>query len=234
MRNRRGCLNLCNGQWRAMVMIKGKMYQKASVNKETALFYLDLMQTDEGLNLLFKEREMYRKNKALLEEIKKERSKPRPPRPPRPRTANAKPLPYYIPVHDIHCQLTQKQIDEDLERHILEAQMIQRYRQSHDFTEINQYIEKKALPYINFYCTMYHMRQYIYDVVPSAVAVLYMRLSGGKAVYTITKQICSILKVYKKLNRFDHYDRIPENVFVAVEQINFEDLSNKYIVKRNH
>lgn len=228
MRNRRGCLNLCNGQWRAMVMIKGKMYQKASVNKETALFYLDLMQTDEGLNLLFKEREMYRKNKALIEEIKRERDKTRP------RTANAKPLPYYIPVHDIHCQLTQKQIDEDLERHILEAQMIQRYRQSHDFTEINQYIEKKALPYINFYCTMYHMRQYIYDVVPSAVAVLYMRLSGGKAVYTITKQICSILKVYKKLNRFDHYDRIPENVFVAVEQINFEDLSNKYIVKRNH
>ncbi len=208
-------------------MIKGKMYQKASVNKETALFYLDLMQTDEGLNILFKEREMYRKNKALIEDIKKERSKTRP------RTAE-KLLPRYIPVHDIKCQLTQQQIDEDLERHILEAQMIQRYRQSHDFTEINQYIEKKALPYINFYCTMYHMRQYIYDVVPSAVAVLYMRLSGGKAVYTITKQICSILKVYKKLNRFDHYDRIPENVFVAVEQINFEDLSNKYIVKRNH
>ncbi len=170
---------------------------------------------------------MYRKNKALIEDIKKERSKTRP------RTAE-KLLPRYIPVHDIKCQLTQQQIDEDLERHILEAQMIQRYRQSHDFTEINQYIEKKALPYINFYCTMYHMRQYIYDVVPSAVAVLYMRLSGGKAVYTITKQICSILKVYKKLNRFDHYDRIPENVFVAVEQINFEDLSNKYIVKRNH
>lgn len=211
-----------------MVMIKGKMYTKGSVNKETALFYLDLMQTDEGLNLLFKERELYRKNKALLEEIKKERSKPRP------RTANVKPLPRYIPVHDIKCQLTQQQIDEDLERNILEAQMIQRYRQSHDFTEINQYIEKKALPYINFYCSMYHMREYIHDVVPSAVAVLYMRLSGGKAVYTITKQITSILKVYKKLNRFDHYDRIPENVFVAVEQINFEDLSNKYIVKRNH
>lgn len=226
MRNKRGCLNLCNGSWRAMVMIKGKMYQKASANKETALFYLDLMQTDEGLNLLFKERELYRKNKALLEEIKKERSKPRP-------LTAEKLLPRYIPVHDMKCQLTQKQIDEDLERHILEAQMIQRYRQSHDFTEINQYIEKKALPYINFYCTMYHMRQYIYDIVPSAVAVLYMRLSGGKAVYTITKQICSILKVYKKLNRFDHYDRIPESVFVAVEQINFEDLSNKYIVKRN-
>lgn len=228
MRNRRGCLNLCNGSWRAMVMIKGKMYQKASANKETALFYLDLMQTDEGLNILFKEREIYRKNKALIEEIKRERNKTRH------RTANEKLLPRYIPVHDIKCKLTQTQIDEDLERHILEAQMIQRYRQSHDFTEINQYIEKKALPYINFYCTMYHMRQYIYDVVPSAVAVLYMRLSGGKAVYTITKQICSILKVYKKLNRFDHYDRIPENVFVAVEQINFEDLSNKYIVKRNH
>lgn len=227
MRNKRGCLNLCNGSWRAMVMIKGRMYAKASANKETALFYLDLMQTDEGLNLLFKEREMYRRNKALLEEIKKERSIPRP------RTAE-KLLPRYIPVHDIKCQLTQKQIDEDLERHILEAQMIQRYRQSHDFTEINQYIEKKALPYINYYCTMYHMRQYINDIVPSAVAVLYMRLSGGKAVYTITKQICSILKVYKNLNRFDHYDRIPENVFVAVEQINFEDLSNKYIVKRNH
>lgn len=208
-------------------MIKGKMYQKASVNKETALFYLDLMQTDEGLNILFKEREMYRKNKALIEEIKMERNKTRH------RTANEKLLPRYIPVHDIKCKLTQKQIDEDLERHILEAQMIQRYRQSHDFTEINQYIEKKALPYINFYCTMYHMRQYIHDIVPSAVAVLYMRLSGGKAVYTITKQICSILKVYKKLNRFDHYDRIPENVFVAVEQINFEDLNNKYIVKRN-
>lgn len=208
-------------------MIKGKMYQKASVNKETALFYLDLMQTDEGLNILFKEREMYRKNKALIEEIKRERDKTRP------RTANEKPLPRYIPVHDIKCKLTQKQIDEDLERHILEAQMIQRYRKSHDFTEINQYIEKKALPYINFYCTMYHMRQYIHDIVPSAVAVLYMRLSGGKAVYTITKQICSILKVYKKLNRFDHYDRIPENVFVAVEQINFEDLNNKYIVRRN-
>lgn len=227
MRNKRGCLNLCNGSWRAMVMIKGKMYQKASVNKETALFYLDLMQTDEGLNLLFKEREMYRKNKALLEEINREKSNPRP------RTANEKLLPRYIPVHDIKCKLTQTQIDEDLERHIQEAQMIQRYRQSHDFTEINQYIEKKALPYINFYCTMYHMRQYIHDIVPSAVAVLYMRLSGGKAVYTITKQICSILKVYKKLNRFDHYDRIPENVFVAVEQINFEDLNNKYIVKRN-
>lgn len=226
MRNRRGCLNLCNGSWRAMVMIKGKMYQKASAKKETALFYLDLMQTDEGLNLLFKEREMYRKNKALLEEIKKERSKPRP------RTAE-KLLPRYIPVHDSLCRLTQQQIDEDLERHILEAQIIQRYRKSHDFTEINRYIEKKALPYINFYCTMYHMRQYIHDIVPSAVAVLYMRLSGGKAVYTITKQICSILKVYKKLNRFDHYDRIPENVFVAVEQINFEDLNNKYIVKRN-
>lgn len=226
MREKRGCLNLCNGSWRAMVMVKGKTYQKASANKETALFYLDLMQTDEGLNLLFKERELYRKNKALLEEIKKSNTTPRP--------TNAKPMPGYIPVHDMKCRLTQKQIDEDLERHILEAQMIQRYRQSHDFTEINQYIEKKALPYINFYCTMYHMRQYIYDVVPSAVAVLYMRLSGGKAVYTITKQICSILKVYKKLNRFDHYDRIPENVFVAVEQINFEDLSNKYIVKRNH
>lgn len=227
MRNRRGCLNLCNGSWRAMVMIKGKMYQKASANKDTALFYLDLMQTDEGLNILFKEREMYRKNKALIEEIKMERNKTRH------RTANEKLLPRYIPVHDIKCKLTQTQIDEDLERHILEAQMIQRYRQSHDFTEINQYIEKKALPYINFYCTMYHMRQYIRDIVPSAVAVLYMRLSGGKAVYTITKQICSILKVYKKLNRFDHYDRIPENVFVAVEQINFEDLNNKYIVKRN-
>lgn len=210
-----------------MVMIKGKMYQKASANKETALFYLDLMQTDEGLNILFKEREMYRMNKALLEEIKRERNKTRH------RTANEKPLPRYIPVHDIKCKLTQTQIDEDLERHILEAQMIQRYRQSHDFTEINQYIEKKALPYINFYCTMYHMRQYIHDIVPSAVAVLYMRLSGGKAVYTITKQICSILKVYKKLNIFDHYDRIPENVFVAVEQINFEDLNNKYIIKRN-
>lgn len=227
MRNKRGCLNLCNGSWRATVMIKGRKYAKASTNKETALFYLDLMQTDEGMNILFKERDMYRKNKALLEEIKKERNKPRP-------WTAEKLLPHYIPVHDTKCQLTQKQIDEDLERHILEAQMIQRYRQSHDFTEINQYIEKKALPYINFYCTMYHMRQYIYDIVPSAVAVLYMRLSGGKAVYTITKQICSILKVYKKLNRFDHYDRIPENVFVAVEQINFEDLSNKYILKRNH
>lgn len=227
MRNRRGCLNLCNGSWRAMVMIKGKMYQKASANKETALFYLDLMQTDEGLNLMFKEREMYRKNKALLEEINREKSKPRP-------RAAEKLLPRYIPVHDSLCRLTQQQIDEDLERHILEAQMIQRYRKSHNFTEINQYIEKKALPYINHYCTMYRMRQYIHDIVPSAVAVLYMWLSGGKPVYTITKQICSILKVYKKLNRFDHYDRIPENVFVAVEQINFEDLSNKYIVKRNH
>lgn len=225
MREKRGCLNLCNGSWRAMVMIKGKMYQKASVNKETALFYLDLMQTDEGLNLLFKEREMYRKNKALLEEIRKGK--------PIRRESNVKTMPGYIPVHDSLCRLTQQQIDEDLERHILEAQMIQRYRKSHNFTEINQYIEKKALPYINHYCTMYRMRQYIHDIVPSAVAVLYMWLSGGKPVYTITKQICSILKVYKKLNRFDHYDRIPENVFVAVEQINFEDLSNKYIVKRN-
>lgn len=225
MKEKRGCLSFSRGSWVATVMVNRKMYQKRSVSKEVALLYLDLMQTDEGLKLLYKERELYRKNKALIEDIKRERT--------RLRTVSVKALPKFIPVNDARSKLTQKQIDEDLERHITEAQMIQRYRKSHDFTEINQYIERKALPYINYYCSMYGMRQYLRDIVPSAVAILYMRLSGGRAVYTITKQICAILKVYKKLNRFDHYEKVPEHVFVAVEQINFEDLSNKYVVKRN-
>ena len=126
-------------------------------------------------------------------------------------------------------------VDEIIVSQAEEAVLIYEYHQSGDLTKIYEYVVKRLLPHMAYYCA--HTLQFGRDTTlvasKQAIALLLTRIVNGRPILSMTASCKKMLRVYKEQGNFFYYERAPEKVKLMVNGINLEDLARIWKVTKD-
>lgn len=126
-------------------------------------------------------------------------------------------------------------IDEIIVSQAEESVMLYEYHQTGDLTNIYEYVVKRLLPHMAYYCT--HTLHFGKDrtLVASrqAVALLLTRIVRGKPVYSFTGACKKMLRVYKDHGDFFYYEAAPEEVKLMVNGLNLDELAKVWKITKD-
>ena len=126
-------------------------------------------------------------------------------------------------------------IDEIIVSQAEESVMLYDYHQTGDISTINDYIVKRLLPHMAYYCA--HTLQFGKDTTITAsrqaVALLLTRIVNGKPILSMTASCKKMLRVYKKQGNFFYYENAPEQVKLMVNGMNLDELAKVWKITKD-
>ena len=126
-------------------------------------------------------------------------------------------------------------IDEIIVSQAEESVMLYDYHQTGDISTINDYIVKRLLPHMAYYCA--HTLQFGKDTTVTAsrqaVALLLTRIVNGKPILSMTASCKKMLRVYKKQGNFFYYENAPEQVKLMVNGMNLDELAKVWKITKD-
>lgn len=126
-------------------------------------------------------------------------------------------------------------IDEIIVSQAEESVMLYEYHQTGDLEKIFEYVVKRLLPHMAYYCahTLGFGRDTTLVASKQAIALLLTRIVNGKPILSFTASCKKMLRVYKERGDFFYYERAPEKVKLMVNGINLEDLAKVWKVTKD-
>ena len=126
-------------------------------------------------------------------------------------------------------------IDEIIVNAAEESVMLYDYHQTGDLTAINDYIVKRLLPHMAYYCahTLNFGKDRTITASRQAIALLLTRITAGKPVMNFTATCKRMLRVHKRRGDFFYYEKAPEQVRLMVNRIDMSALAELYKVTKD-
>ena len=125
--------------------------------------------------------------------------------------------------------------DEIIVSQAEESVLLYDYHQTGDIAAINDYLVKRLLPHMAWYCA--HILQFnkakMLTASRQAAALLLTRITAGKPVMSFTATCKRMLRVYKQRGDFFYYENAPEQVKIMVNSINFDVLEEVWKVTKD-
>lgn len=126
-------------------------------------------------------------------------------------------------------------IDEIIVNQAEESVMLYDYHQTGDLTAINDYIVKRLLPHMAYYCahTLNFGKDRTVTASRQAIALLLTRITAGKPVMNFTATCKRMLRVHKQRGDFFYYENAPEQVRLMVNKLNLDALAEVWKVTKD-
>lgn len=126
-------------------------------------------------------------------------------------------------------------IDEIIVSQAEESVMLYEYHQSGDMTKIYEYVVKRLVPHMAYYCahTLHFGKDTTITASKQAIALLLTRIVNGRPIYSFTGACKRMLRVYKERGNFFYYENAPEQIKLMVNGINIEDLAKVWKVTKD-
>lgn len=126
-------------------------------------------------------------------------------------------------------------IDEIIVSQAEESVLLYEYHQSGDLTKISEYLVKRLLPHMAYYCahTLHFGRDTTLVASKQAVALLLTRIVNGKPILSFTASCKKMLRVYKQQGDFFYYDTAPEKVKFLVNGLNLDQLAEVWKITKD-
>lgn len=126
-------------------------------------------------------------------------------------------------------------VDEMIVCQAEEAILLYEYHQTGDISKINEYIVKRLLPHMTYYCfhTLQFGKSTTLVAAKQAIALLLTQIVSNKPVMSFTASCKRMLRIYKERGDFFFYDTAPEDVKLMVNGINLEDLARIWKVTKD-
>lgn len=126
-------------------------------------------------------------------------------------------------------------IDEIIVSQTEEAVLLYDYHQTGDLSKINDYLVKRLLPHMVYYCahTLHFGQDHTITASRQAAALLLTRIVAGRPVLNFTSTCKRMLRTYKKRGNFFFYEKAPEQVKLLVNGMNLDGLAELYKVTKD-
>ena len=126
-------------------------------------------------------------------------------------------------------------IDEIIVSAAEEAVLLYDYHQTGNLTAINDYLVKRLLPHMAWYCahTLKFGKDRTITASRQAAALLLTRITAGKPVMNFTATCKRMLRVHKKRGDFFYYENVPEPVRLLVNGMNLDALAEVWKVTKD-
>lgn len=126
-------------------------------------------------------------------------------------------------------------IDEIIVSAAEEAVLLYDYHQTGDISKINDYLVKRLLPHMAWYCahTLQFGRDRTITASRQAAALLLTRITAGKPVMNFTATCKRMLRVHKQRGDFFYYEKAPERVKLMVNGLNLDVLADIYHITKD-
>jgi hypothetical protein len=126
-------------------------------------------------------------------------------------------------------------IDEIIVSAAEEAVLLYDYHQTGDISKINDYLEKRLLPHMAWYCahTLKFGRERTIKASRSAAALLLTRITAGKPVMNFTATCKRMLRLHKQRGDFFYYEQVPDSVKIIVNGLNLDGLAKVWKVTKD-
>jgi hypothetical protein len=126
-------------------------------------------------------------------------------------------------------------IDEMIVNQAEEAVLLYDYHQTKDLTKINEYLEKRLLPHMAYYCahTLRFGKDRTLTASRQAAALLLTRIVAGRPVMNFTASCKRMLKIHQQRGDFFYYEKAPEQVRLMVNGMNLDGLAELYKITKD-
>ena len=126
-------------------------------------------------------------------------------------------------------------MDEIIVNAAEESVMLYDYHQTGDLTAINDYIVKRLMPHMAYYCahTLHFGKERTITASRQAIAILLTRITAGRPVMNFTATCKRMLRVHKERGDFFYYENAPEPVRLMVNRIDMSALADLYKVTKD-
>lgn len=126
-------------------------------------------------------------------------------------------------------------IDEIIVSQAEESVLLYDYHQTGDLTAINDYMIKRLLPHMAYYCahTLHFGKVRTLTASRQAAALLLTRITAGKPVMNFTATCKRMLRVHKQRGDFFYYEKAPEQVKLMVNKLNLDALADVWKVTKD-
>jgi hypothetical protein len=126
-------------------------------------------------------------------------------------------------------------IDEMIVNQAEEAMLLYDYHQTKDLTKINEYLEKRLLPHMAYYCahTLRFGKDRTLTASRQAAALLLTRIVAGRPVMNFTASCKRMLKIHQQRGDFFYYEKAPEQVRLMVNGMNLDGLAELYKITKD-
>ena len=116
-----------------------------------------------------------------------------------------------------------------------ESVMLYDYHQTGDLSAINDYLEKRLLPHMAYYCahTLQFGRDRTITASRQAAALLLTRITAGKLVMNFTATCKRMLRVNKRRGDFFYYEKAPIQVKLLINGMNIDGLADVWKVAKD-
>lgn len=120
-----------------------------------------------------------------------------------------------------------QRIDEMIASAAEEADIVYDYRRTGDTTTLFDYVTKRLLPHMMYYCahTLRMTQEKSLSLSRQAVGVLLTRIVGGRPITNITFTCKHMLRIHQNRGDFWYYEKAPEDVKMMVNRIDFAPLA---------
>ena len=126
-------------------------------------------------------------------------------------------------------------IDEIIVSAAEESVLLYNFHQTGDITPINDYLEKRLLPHMAYYCahTLNFGKVRTLTTSRQAAALLLTRITAGKPVTNFTSACKRMLRVHKEHGDFFYYERATEQVKLMVDGLNLDGLAEVWKITKD-
>lgn len=126
-------------------------------------------------------------------------------------------------------------VDEIIVSAAEESAMLYDYHQTGDMAKINEYLVKRLLPHMAYYCahTLKFGESRTITASRQAAALLLTRITAGKPIVNFTATCKRMLRMHKKRGNFFYYENAVEPVRLMVDGINFDALAEIWKVTKD-
>ena len=116
-----------------------------------------------------------------------------------------------------------------------ESVMLYDYHQTGDLSAINDYLEKRLLPHMAYYCahTLHFGQDRTITASRQAAALLLTRITAGKPVMNFTATCKRMLRVNKRRGDFFYYEKAPIQVKLLINGMNIDGLADVWKVAKD-
>lgn len=126
-------------------------------------------------------------------------------------------------------------IDEIIVSQAEEAVLLYEYHQTGDLGKINEYLEKRLLPHMAYYCahTLGFGQDRTLTASRQAAALLLTRIVAGRPVQNFTSTCKRMLRIHKKHGNFFFYENAPKQVQLVCNSLDFSGLAQIWKVTKD-
>ena len=116
-----------------------------------------------------------------------------------------------------------------------ESALLYNYHQTGDIQPINDYLEKRLLPHMAYYCahTLKFGKLRTLTTSRQAAALLLTRITAGKPVTNFTSACKRMLRVHKEHGDFFYYENATEQVKLMVDGLNLDGLAEVWKITKD-